>query len=296
MYRILKIHLIVSNTIAVYNGGIMRIYPVSDLHNETEPWAPPGDKDGVLLVAGDIHTRHRAGEWLRDVAPLYKAVVAIPGNHDYWDDAAENTVLGIRETLRNVPNAYMLERNTVVIDDTRFIGCTLWTHVPPDSLLHVQNTIRDYERIRIAHGQTKLNVGVTNQWHVRDKEWLAQELAQPFEGTTVVMTHHAPSAQSIDNRYKDHVANMALNHGYHTNLDDWVKNLAFDAWIHGHTHHSFDYPFGSGRLICNPRGYAPRMLNPDFNEHLVLESDALRSQRRIVPQESYEDFWNSMPG
>jgi hypothetical protein len=47
-------------------------------------------------------------------------------------------------------------------------------------------------------------------------------------------------------------------------------------WIHGHMHTSFDYiapadddSNGSGtRVICNPRGYSPRHLNPGFNPGL----------------------------
>ena len=274
-----------------YNSA-MRLYPVSDLHNESLPWSPPGDLDGVLLVAGDIHTRGRAGDFLREAAPLYKHVVAVLGNHDHWDGAAENTMITIRASLRDYPNVHVLDKDTVVLDGVRFVGCTLWTHVPPDALMSVQNTIRDYERIRIAKGQTKLNVGTTNYWHTQEKAFLETTLQQPFDGPTVVVTHHAPSAQSIDARYKEHASAAALNHGYHTHLDQWASSLGFDVWIHGHTHHSFQYEFGPGQLVCNPRGYAPAMVNPDFNERLVLDPFALHRQRRPIEKtQSYEDFW-----
>jgi hypothetical protein len=41
-------------------------------------------------------------------------------------------------------------------------------------------------------------------------------------------------------------------------------------WIHGHTHDSFDYRVADTRIACNPRGYAPFALNPDFNSALVV--------------------------
>ena len=39
-------------------------------------------------------------------------------------------------------------------------------------------------------------------------------------------------------------------------MDDVVE-LA-DLWVHGHMHESFDYPMGKCRVVCKPRGYAPK--------------------------------------
>lgn len=276
----------------------MRIQIVSDLHNEAQYWEPDSTvdhSDTVLVVAGDICTRHQAGEWLVTVADQYKAVVAVLGNHDYWDSSAENVTLRIRERLRAHPNVHVLDRDTVVIDDTRFVGCTLWTQVPPDAQMSIQRTIKDYERIRVAHGQAPLTVRTVNEWHAKDKAFLEETLAMPFDGTTFAVTHHAPSSRSIDARYKEHSASAHLNFAYHTNLEDWARPLVFDAWTHGHTHHSFDYDFGSGRLICNPRGYWPARLNPDFNPEFVVDSQDLKAQRRVQAQNTYESWWAEMP-
>ena len=276
----------------------MRIQIVSDLHNEAQYWVPEKGIDHsqtVLVVAGDICTRHQAGNWLATVANEYRAVVAVLGNHDYWDSSAENVTVRIRERLLDHPNVHLLDRDSVVIGDTRFVGCTLWTHVPPDAQMSVQQTIKDYERIRVAHGQAPLTASLVNQWHARDKEFLEKTLEQSFDGATFVVTHHAPSSRSIDARYKEHAASVHLNFAYHTNLEEWARPLVFDAWTHGHTHHSFDYDFGSGRLICNPRGYWPNRLNPDFNPELVVDSTDLRVARRTEPQNSYESWWSNMP-
>jgi Icc-related predicted phosphoesterase len=42
-------------------------------------------------------------------------------------------------------------------------------------------------------------------------------------------------------------------------------------WIHGHMHESFDYEVYGTRLVCNPRGYAPEALKPDFRSNWVIE-------------------------
>jgi len=48
-----------------------------------------------------------------------------------------------------------------------------------------------------------------------------------------------------------------------------------DAWIHGHTHNSFDYTVcGETRVICNPRGYALSddcWENESFDSLMVVE-------------------------
>ena len=278
----------------------MRIQIVSDLHNEAHYWVPPDHPENstsVLVVAGDICVQAGAADWLKTIASKYYAVVAVLGNHDHWDYNANDTVRTISESLHDFPNVHILERNTVVINDTRFIGCTLWTYIPPDAHMPVQDAIKDFKRITVNDGlggQQLLSVPHTNAWHAQDKQFLKESLSIPFDGTTVVVTHHAPSSISIDQRYKENPGHAYLNYAYHTDMNTWAQGLEFDCWIHGHTHHSFDYPFGSGKLICNPRGYWPDGLNPDFNSSLAFDSVALKQQRRSTISQSYEHWWDSM--
>jgi len=35
-------------------------------------------------------------------------------------------------------------------------------------------------------------------------------------------------------------------------------------WIHGYTYDPFDYEIYGTRIVCNPHGYAPKALTPDF--------------------------------
>jgi len=48
--------------------------------------------------------------------------------------------------------------------------------------------------------------------------------------------------------------------------------------ISGHTHDAFDYVVAGTRILCNPRGYDPFALNPDFNSALVV---AVRTVHRL---------------
>ena len=47
-----------------------------------------------------------------------------------------------------------------------------------------------------------------------------------------------------------------MNGAYRSNLEDFiVARPQIKLWIHGHTHHEFDYMVGDTRVVCNPRGY-----------------------------------------
>jgi Icc-related predicted phosphoesterase len=89
----------------------------------------------------------------------------------------------------------------------------------------------------------------------------------PFDGKTVVVTHHAPHPISIAPRY----ARDALNPAFASDLTDVISQHQPDLWVHGHTHSSFDYvvPGTKTRVVCNPMGYDDE--NPSFDVGLVVE-------------------------
>ena len=92
-------------------------------------------------------------------------------------------------------------------------------------------------------------------------------LAEPFAGKTVVVTHHAPSSQSVHPRY----ARDLLTPAFASNLENLVDGNRVALWIHGHMHESFGYEVYGTRVVCNPRGYAPKALNPNFRPDLAVE-------------------------
>lgn len=92
-------------------------------------------------------------------------------------------------------------------------------------------------------------------------------MGEPFEGKTVVVTHHLPSMRSVAERYRHEL----LSACFASNLDHLLGYSAL--WVHGHTHDSFDYAAHGTRVICNPRGYcrAGQPENRQFNPALVVE-------------------------
>jgi Icc-related predicted phosphoesterase len=102
--------------------------------------------------------------------------------------------------------------------------------------------------------------------HTASREWLAATLAEPFDGRTVVVTHHAPSSQSVHQRY----ASDLLTPAFASNLESLMDGDGVALWIHGHMHESYDYEAYGTRVVCNPRGYAPNALNPDFRPDWLI--------------------------
>ena len=103
----------------------------------------------------------------------------------------------------------------------------------------------------------------------RNVAWLESCLKTPWRGTTVVVTHHAPSARSVESRFEG----SPLNACFASHLDHLVRSDLAAVWIHGHMHHSIDYRVNGTRVVCNPRGYARdgRNENPHFDPDFLLE-------------------------
>ena len=107
-------------------------------------------------------------------------------------------------------------------------------------------------------------------FHTSDLAWLKTELDKPFDGKTVVVTHHLPSANSVAFRFVDELSCA----GFASNLD-YLFGERVALWVHGHTHDNFDYTTNGTRVVCNPRGYVTNRgcENNEFDDGLIIEID-----------------------
>jgi hypothetical protein len=164
------------------------------------------------------------------------------------------------------------------IGSVRFLGTTLWT----DFLLLGEGEGRDLamqEALQKMHDFRRIFVDDRKQalftpldaaaLFQRNVAWLEKCLRTPWRGTTVVVTHHAPSARSIEPRFEG----SPLNACFASHLDRLVDGELAALWIHGHMHHSVDYRLRGTRVVCNPRGYASGSANenPHFDIDFVVE-------------------------
>jgi hypothetical protein len=162
-------------------------------------------------------------------------------------------VAAIKSFMRNCyPNVtFMDEPTSVTIEDTTFLCAPLWTDFAggnPMTMELARVRMNDYKNIvyknRALHPQDVLD------WHVRDRNWLAQELTKP--GKKVVMTHHAPSKQGLSDEH----SSPALDPCYYTDLEPMIESAVdLTHWVHGHTHIVKSYQIGNTTVLSNARGY-----------------------------------------
>lgn len=253
----------------------MRVQVFSDLHLDfAESFLPTPAPDAVMaIVPGDVGHSPAALDHLRGW-PV--PVVFVPGNHEY--DRAD-LADGDRDLTERCAalGLTLLNCRTLKLTDgdrhIRLVGASRWWDFDLLGRNRRQECMRFGERYLRHMGSAwngrPLHGSDVRELALRHREWLRGELSRPFVGTTVVITHSAPSGRSADPRY-----GLSSGTASFCNADDDLIPLA-DVWIHGHLHcpqdYLVDHESGSTRVVCNPRGY-DRLREPaGFVEHLVIE-------------------------
>ncbi len=250
----------------------MKIHILSDLHLEYSSFTPPMVGADVVVLAGDIHKGMRGILWARTTWPDTE-IIFVPGNHEYY-----GSEIGIEneqfEMAARVYGVHVLNRGEVVIGGVRFIGATLWTDFNlfdeeerPYAFSAGLNGLTDFRVIEF--GSQTFMPQDSAELNKLDVVWLEAKLKhEPFDGKTVVVTHHLPSMRSVEERYKKEL----LSASFASHFDHLMGFSSL--WIHGHTHESMDYDVNGTRVLCNPRGYCKTGQPPEnkqFNTALVVE-------------------------
>jgi Icc-related predicted phosphoesterase len=249
----------------------VKIHLLSDLHLEFQDYIPQVYDIDVVVLAGDIGVGTKGIEWAIEYYPD-TPIVYILGNHEYYKHAYPHLLAQIKE--KNYPdNIHVLENDSVIIGDIRFIGATLWADFnlfgdPVLGQYMAQLYMNDYKCIRKSPEFRRLEAGDTLAIHNETVKWLTETLAASIQGQKqFVVTHHGPSMQSVPLRYRSELTSAA----YSSNLEELLLTYQPDIYVHGHTHDSMDYLINNTRVLCNPRGYPGPGGNKNFNPNLIIE-------------------------
>lgn len=229
----------------------------------------------VVVLAGDIWKRDQGVRWASRQFPPERTIV-LAGNHEHYGQTYQDAMAGCRTAAAEL-GCHFLENDTVVLDDVRFIGATLWTDfalngdggLQKRAMGIAQKEMNDFKLIRWDEGGQQRTFEPTDaaMLHHASRRYLEGELSKSFPGPTVVVTHFLPHRKSIAERF----IGDPLNPAFCSDLSRLIEEAQPDLWLHGHSHDSCDYRVGKTRIVCNPRGYHPHELNPDFDPALVLE-------------------------
>jgi Icc-related predicted phosphoesterase len=250
----------------------MKIQILSDLHNEfmySVREIPVTDAD-VIVLAGDIDVGLKGVQWAIDISKIHnKPVVYVFGNHEFYHHNM-TTVIAESKKLAEGTNVHVLDNDQLIFSGVRFLGTTLWTNFKAcgiDKQFKAMNycwrNINDFEIIRyLGYVFTPEQSRDLHDYNIM---WLCKCLSKPFQGKTVIITHHAPSLKSC------HRDLSLMSAGFISKLDKLMFKYRINLWIHGHTHEVDDYMIGSTRVVSNQFGYFGGQEVWKFNPTLVIE-------------------------
>lgn len=270
----------------------MKIQLLSDLHLETHPqFQPqPAPEADLLVLAGDIGSYQKGSRLAGDDFGLARfsprrgwpvPVLYVPGNHEYDNLDYDTTHARLRSTCDALGITW-LEREVLHVGDVRFVGTTLWTDFDALAQPPGEPPANEAERIKRRHKAFRAanfylekaatmrhgRLMLAEEWRALGLEcqaWLRAALADPHAGTTVVVTHFAPSLRSADPRY----GLVPGTAGFCNALDDLLPKAHW--WLHGHLHCQQDYVAGGCRVVANTLGYAIKGEQDGFRPGFVLD-------------------------
>lgn len=241
----------------------MQINYFSDIHLEFGDLQKPENDADLIIAAGDIGMFTQGVDWLKS---LNKKVIYIAGNHEFYSDEFNFTLNTIREQCEG-SNISFLENDELIFQGVRFLGCTLWADLFTDGdkkAKAIGKTLNDFRKI--TYKERVFNQKIFSKLYFDSRQWLETKLAEPFNGKTVVITHHAPTEWSWND------APGALKKlAYCNNLKELFHEYEITAWFHGHIHSPGDYRIAGARILSNPRGYYGRKLVEEFDVNKTVE-------------------------
>ena len=279
-----------------YRLIMMKIQILSDIHLEHHSFGQSSspilgdaseyqlavtDSD-VIVLAGDIGVGDKGIMWAgRQAEVLGKEVIYVSGNHEFYGHEYSSALITMQMTAKDY-GINFLDNSEVIISGVRFLGCTLWTDFlaygdKSRSIVELARGLADFSEIRVypkgifgGPDETEV-VTEYRRMHPEDQiklfarslSWLKEKLAEPFDGKTVVISHHGPSPAC-----QHPVFPLGpISAGFWSDIEDVVGQA--DLWIYGHTHACLDTVVNGTRVVANQLGY-PREKVDGFKPDKVV--------------------------
>lgn len=249
----------------------MKIQILSDIHIDLNPnfkieLNPDAE---ILIVAGDISNKinttvevietlaHRCINESKICKILY-----VPGNHDFYRSIYQDQIEDLKKAFEGHMIIQFMCNGTYDYNGIHFVGTPLWTDLQycTNKMLGMynkmmfKNGMNDARMIkyRLFNGEVaKISPDSAIYEFRKNIKFIMDEVKN--HDKNIIITHHAPSPRSIDEKFAD----SDLNCCFCSECDDYImqnsNKIAY--WIHGHMHSFCDYKIGDAGIICNPIGY-----------------------------------------
>ena len=257
----------------------MRISLLSDTHHnfgDSSEWPYPLPDHDVLILAGDISEYVDGPANLTEVLAHYRSrtdrpILYLPGNHEFYRHDYHWTLDRIRRDTDQF-SIELLNCRSIRYGDVEFHGCTLWSDFTlfgaEQADLHgiyAEQSISDFYVIGFENRAFRRTDCA--ELHRQERIWLEESLSSSEAPCNVVITHFAPVARCIPERY----LGDRLNPYFVAGCEDLVERFEPDLWLYGHTHQPDDFVLGETRFVNNARGYPREKSGIDFQPDKVLE-------------------------
>jgi len=263
--------------IAAWHKGLRRSHGVMcDMDMLWYPEPMEGDDETTLVIPGDLWVERRflsrkhpatKKSWMQELSGRFKYVVFVLGNHDYWGQNLSKEPGRIKSVINDdkLTNVFFLENLSIVLDQVKFLGGTLWTDFArqdPLLMFNAPNVMNDYKYIRNGASFGRLHPRDLLAAHLKTRSFISNNCVKDDPAQRImVVTHMAPSYMS----YAKAPFSSKYQPYYASDLSDMILDDCQDAewWLHGHIHDPADYMIGNTRVMCNPRGYSRQQIKWD---------------------------------
>lgn len=226
----------------------------------------------MLIVAGDL-ANDPERNWPGALERLSRLIEperiwVIPGNHDYYRFRLDGDDRLAEIAARAGVN--FAQKTAIEADGLRLLLCTLWTDFrlkggEKTAMAAARRGLNDYNFITLPgeHGGLRqIRPEETLAVHLDHRAWLEAELSRPWEGRTVVVTHHCPHPSATG--FVD-----AITPAFTSNLGAMIRKYRPEAWIFGHTHRRLRARVGRTEVRNASLGYPHELLGGMVSQYLA---------------------------
>lgn len=264
-----------------------KIIPISDLHLDSAIYHLNISKDDadIVVFSGDIGNKFQA---MKIILPLLEKgiiVIYVLGNHEFYNinnqvKTIQEIIDGWKEREKKHKNFYVLNNESIIINNIKFIGTTGWSKLSPElySKEEVNNVIyesSDFNKImmsklmkgyRVIRGYP-ITIDDYQDLHQKAIDYISSEIKKDFSGKKFLISHYPLTTEGI----KEDETGKFISELYHSDYDDMITNSNLDYYLYGHIHTSIDIMKKGVRYICNAYGYRKyNEHNPKFSEQLTI--------------------------
>lgn len=219
----------------------------------------------MLILAGDvghIELWEQYKKFIYSASLLYKYVILIPGNHEYYNNKSNDyvNISKVDERLKyleqSISNLYVLNNNCLCFDQYKVVifGSILWSHIENNEFP---------KDIPIFNLQGEMITPI--EWNYRHYEALLAlenciQMAKSKDYQMIVVTHYAPTYNGTLRKEHDRPDNNK-NSMYCSKLEKFLESGLIKLWIYGHTGFNGRYTNKVGTQIYTNQyvedGYKP---------------------------------------